>query len=181
MLPGRVHTPSRTSSLTTVGPNRGGSFPSISKLSGVHRQGWCTSAPVEPRKMKITPLLWPVAALLLSACGTGGYQQAYTPCAGSAFGCSAPAVNYGYLTSPAPTGHYLRRASPDFSAYGAPPQPPVYQAPPAPQPPPSSSWSFVPSAAAATTSSRREPDPPVAVEHGDGCGWWRLCNFWSGQ
>lgn len=63
--------------------------------------------------------------------------------------------------------------------------PPVAYPRPAPAPPPS--YSFIPRAEAAPAAPQTTPpplrpvDPPDAVPVDQSCGWWRLCNLWSGS
>ena len=114
-----------------------------------------------------------VAAALLAACGTnnGGYSQDITSCSHSALGCNYAPANYGFAA-----GQAIPHKPGFYSIQPAPYQPLRSDSTPSA----SSNW-IAPSASAAETSPRREPDPPVAVDNGDKCGWWRLCNVWSGQ
>jgi hypothetical protein len=87
-----------------------------------------------------------------------------------------PAWSGGYSGAIVPSSSYTRPPS-----YPSPPR--YYQLPPDPQPapPPSGGSWLIPRADAAEPPPLRPVPPPELHPVDQSCGWWRLCNFWSGS
>jgi len=111
---------------------------------------------------RAAPVVAGVALLWLAGCTS--YQPVpHYPVWSGGYGTAAPLLSY--------------RPQPSY------PLPPRYfQPPPDPQPAPSpSGGSWLNRAEAAELPPLRPVPPPELHPVDPSCGWWRLCNFWSGS
>jgi hypothetical protein len=126
----------------------------------------------------------PLAAAMISIIGKAA-TQVIAGVALSLAGCTAyqPPQYYPPTWNPPWNYSYSDDRSYFAGPRAAPPAPNYSWRPPIAAPAPHSSFSFIPSAEAAPAPQTplRRIDPPEMHPVDPSCGWWRLCNLWSGS